>query len=283
MSLEAAYVAAAAAKAWDADLGEGENEGADGFAVGSAPLVMVQCRGRVFTVNCFDRPYVDDPRQAAERISDLRLRTLFVRHTAWISCDAFAVDESSEEDVRDAYRSCGRLLARLMPENALAVFVPDTNALYPNDGEIDSLLSAEDPFAAIHGKPHFPVIEVSANDPRMQAAVAEARLGWPNFVAAFESKSGDMFAVKSPITRGDNTEFIWIDVTAIENDVVYGTLGNDPVDLPGLRSGSRLRVEASGIEDWCFLKPGGEMVGGFSVKVLKDIAREQARRDDQGA
>src|SRR5262245_61816573 len=115
-------VATAAAKAWSADLGRGEGEGPDGFVVGTAPLIMVRFRERMFMINCFDRPYVDDPQARAEQLADLRLRGLFARHAAWVSCDALSVDATwSDEEVRACYRLCGRLIARLVDDNTLAI------------------------------------------------------------------------------------------------------------------------------------------------------------------
>ena len=55
----------------------------------------------------------------------------------------------------------------------------------------------------------------------MVAAVAECRRRWPEFVAAFEARSGENFLVKAPVAHGDNTEFIWLSVTALENDADF--------------------------------------------------------------
>ena len=77
-SLEPIYIATAANKAWDADLGDGTTEGDDGFVVGGAEITsMVKFRERMLIVNNFPSPYVDDPEVAARSIIDLRLRRLF--------------------------------------------------------------------------------------------------------------------------------------------------------------------------------------------------------------
>mgnify|MGYP003329175806 CR=1 FL=1 len=52
------------------------------------------------------------------------------------------------------------------------------------------------------------------------AAVAEATRRWPEFVAAFSARDGEGHSVKAPITRGERTEFIWIEVDRIEPDRV---------------------------------------------------------------
>jgi uncharacterized protein YegJ (DUF2314 family) len=282
--LDARIVATAASKAWDADLSGGEDEepSEDGFVVGVDITMMVQFRDRMLIVNSFPKPYTEDPEQHAEHIGDLRLRALFAQHTAWMSCDALGVDATTpDEDIREFYRLCGRLMARLVDDNTLAVVIPEGEhniRMYPNSEELEDLLNSADPYAAVTGQAYVPVVPVSGDDPRMLKAVAEAKSRWPEFVAAFESKKGHNFAVKNPVTRGENTEFIWIEVTAIENDVIYGKLANDPVDLGDLKCGSRVKVAASELNDWGYMDDGDNFVGGFTVKVIQQVAEEHAKQ-----
>ena len=70
---------------------------------------------------------------------------------------------------------------------------------------------------------------------------------------------------------------MWVEVTGMEQGIIYGKLGNDPVDLKKVRLGSRVRVKAGEIADWVFTH-GNEMVGGFSVALLID--QQQDRRDE---
>lgn len=282
--LDSRIVATAASKAWDADLSGGEDEGPgeDGFVVGVDITMMVQFRGRMLIVNSFPKPYTDDPEQHADHIGDLRLRALFAQHTAWMSCDALGVDATTpEEEIREFYRLCGRLMARLIDDNTLVVVIPEGEhqiRMYPNSEELENLLTSDDPYAAVTGQAYVPVVPVSGDDPRMIKAVAEARSRWPEFVAAFESKSGQNFAVKSPVTRGENTEFIWIEVTAIENDVIYGKLANDPVDLGDLKCGSRVKVASSELNDWGYMDEKDKFIGGFTIKVIQQVAEENAKQ-----
>ncbi|MCH7861730.1 MAG: DUF2314 domain-containing protein, partial [Proteobacteria bacterium] len=66
---------------------------------------------------------------------------------------------------------------------------------------------------------------------------------------------------------GDMTEFIWVNVTAIEGDEIHGELGNNPVDLENLKIGDSLRVKLTDLNDWLYTD-GDELVGGFTTKVL---------------
>jgi uncharacterized protein YegJ (DUF2314 family) len=280
--VEPIMIATAARKAWGADLSsgdEGEEEGSDGFVVGTPISSVIKFRERMILVNYFPTPYMKDPQAAANSIPDLRLRGLVGEHTAWLSCDALG--EENHEDptvIRDWYRVLGPLLAELVDDNCLAIFLPLTDHLFPNMPETLETLRAPDPLAALQEETPVPVLQISGDDPRMVAAVEECRRRWPEFVAAFEARSGENFLVKAPFTHGENTEFIWLSVTALENDVIYGTLANEPVRLGPLKLGSRVRTTVADLNDWAYIDPAGEPHGMFTVKVIAEAQRESGNQ-----
>ncbi len=277
--LEPIYVATAARKAWNADLGDGTNEGEDGFVAGASITTAIRFRDRMFLVNCFPSPYVEDPEAVANDMADIRLRTLFAQHTAWISCDAMGLEpDEPEESVREWYRLLGPLLAELIDDNCLAIFLPDSNLLYAYSNEALDRLRSDDPFAALYQEAEVPVIEVAPDLKVMERAEAEARQRWPQFVEVFEQQAGSNFAVKAPITRGGNTEFIWLTVTALENDVIYGELANEPVNLPGLKLGSTVKAPVGDLNDWGYLGRAGEFVGGFTIKAVEQAVKKGRRK-----
>lgn len=278
-TLEPIYVATAARKAWNADLGDGTSEGEDGFVAGASITTAIRFRDRMFLVNCFPSPYVEDPEAVANDMTDVRLRTLFAQHTAWISCDAMGLEpDESEESVREWYRLLGSLLAELIDNNCLAIFLPDSDLLYAYSDEALERLRSDNPFAALYQEAEVPVIEVAPDSKAMEQAEAEARQRWPEFVEVFEQRAGENFAVKAPITRGGNTEFIWLTVTALENDVIYGELANEPVDLPGLKLGSTVKAPVGDLNDWGYLDRAGEFVGGFTIKAVEHAAKKGRRK-----
>ena len=275
--LEPIYIATAAKKAWNANLSYGENddEGPDGFVVGddSMPTLIVKFRERMLIVNNFPQPYSDNLQEDSQSIPDLRLRKLFADHTAWLSCDAMGVESFNDVDeAREWYKVLGRLLAELVDDNCLAIFIPQTEQLFPNMAETLDLLKADDPLEALGFEAPVPVLQIGGDDPRMIAAVAKARKTWPDFVSAFEKGAGKSFSVKAPITVGGNTEYIWLSVTAIENDVIYGKLDNDPVSLGNLRLGSKTKVSVAELNDWAYVGDKGP-VGLFTTKVITQANR----------
>jgi uncharacterized protein YegJ (DUF2314 family) len=275
--LDPAVLARVAGRAWGADLGDGSAEGPDGFVVGMDIHATIMHDGRMFLINSFPRPYTDDVDKVADGITDLRIRSLFLEHKAWFSCDALGVDGSTTDDeVREWFRRLGKLFVELLDDNCLLIYVPDTQRSYPINEDTEAALRSDDPLTALQETLSLPVIEVSGDDPRMQAAVARAREGWAVFVAAYEQRAGESFNVKAPVTHGDNTEFIWIEVTSIEGDRVYGTLGNDPASLGPLKLGSKVSVLVEDLNDWLYIDRQGKMAGGFTIEVVTQAARRKS-------
>ena len=280
--VEGVILATAARKAWDADLGDGSEDGAegeDGFAVGQSPSCVIRYRQRMLLINSFPTPYVDNPEAEAEIIADLRLRELFASHQAWLSCDAMGVESFDDlEEVREWYRLLGRLLSELVDENCLAIYLPQTQQIFANMEETLEMLKSDDPLAALQEDAPVPVMQISENDPRMQAAVAEARERWPEFEAAFRKHLGDNFGVKAPITVDGNTEFIWLEVSGVEDGIIYGQLANEPINLGSLKLGSRVQTRIDDLNDWAYTDPNQESHGLFTVRVLAE-AEQQRQRD----
>jgi uncharacterized protein YegJ (DUF2314 family) len=278
VNFDPAVLAKVAGKAWNADLGDGENEGADGFVACADIVNTIVHDGRMYLINSFSRPYVDDPESAAEGITDLRIRSLFSQHQAWFSCDALGVDRStSEEEVQDWYRRLGRLFAEMLDDNCLLVYMPDTQLAYPMNEDTEAALRSRNPIEALNDTLTAPIVEISGDDPLMIKAVETAKQRWPEFVSAFEAQAGENFSVKAPITRSGNTEFIWVTVTAIEGDTIYGELANDPGDLGPLKLGSKVTVPLAELNDWCYVDSEGNLTGGFTIEALQKASRRRKR------
>ncbi|NOX53782.1 MAG: DUF2314 domain-containing protein [Planctomycetes bacterium] len=280
--LDLVLLAAAARRAWGADLGDGSSEGEDGFVAGTPLNALLRWSDRMILVHSIPKPYVNDPAEVARKLRDIRLRNVMIHHEAWLSCDAMLTNEvPSDTELQRWYRVLGRLLAQLIDEeNCLGIFVLDENRLYAFNRETVKALQSDDPRRSLEQSAEVLVVAVRDDDPRMQAAVEEARRRWPEFERAFRSGAGELFGVKAPIRRNEETEFIWIEVTAIEGGIIYGKLANEPVNLTGLRLGSRVQVPVRRVNDWSYLC-NDELVGAFTVKVLREASREENNFDSE--
>ncbi|MBN8247165.1 MAG: DUF2314 domain-containing protein [Verrucomicrobia bacterium] len=249
-----------------------EPDAEPGWVTGRAPLLLVGSPDGLFVVHNHDRPYFDPGNDPTSGTVDLRLRQVLQENRAWIAVDLMTpTDESATRE--SLYLPVSRLIAELAGPDCQAIFRPETEQFNYWDDTLEERLRGPDALALFADPTKLPVIEVDDDDPRMLAAVTEARTRWPEFVEAFGAKAGEHFSVKAPVEGGGNTEFIWIAVEALEDERVSGHLGNDPVDLGDLKEGSPVSVPVAEINDWVFLRDG-QPHGLFTPKVLEAIHSE---------
>lgn len=242
------------------------------MVTGKTPHFMARIGDTTYVIHSLAHPYMDNSVDASEAFPELRLRKAIRDHQAWLSMDVIPPEAASPE----AYRIAARVLAKLADEACLALFHPPLNRFVPFSlDETPDLLSADDPIQAVFGGTSLvPVVPID-DDPRLKAAEAEARRRFPEFVQAFERGDGVDFSVKAWIHAPNNSEHIWVSVDRIVGGTVYGRLGNEPVDLDGLRLGSRVEVNFEQLEDWVYLGSDGPK-GMLTVPVLQQILSEQA-------
>ncbi len=124
------------------------------------------------------------------------------------------------------------------------------------------------------------VVYYEASDAAMNAAIAEAQRWTPAFLADFRQtpaydRASYSLKVGLPTPFG-GFEHIWVDQLRYENDQLVGALANQPVELPGLRLGSRVVIDEAQISDWMIVR--GELAyGAYTMRVmLDDLPREDA-------
>lgn len=274
--LDAAIVSRLAAEAWGVDVSVDDDD--ELFAVtGESPHFLIRAEDRLFVVHNVDQPYFEDPEDFASRVLESRICRAVVEHEAWISVDVLDVEGTCENDP-ECYRMIAKLLAELIDDSCLAICCPEAGTIHPYQSNFADKLRSEDPLAALRDDVLPPVIHVDEDDPRMLAAVEAARRTWPDFVGAFENRTPDQtFSVKAPLRDSTGCEQIWLTVTALENDIIYGIVGNEPVRLKRYKLDDRARVPLSELSDWMYFDDG-ELRGGYTIEVLSRVAAERARR-----
>jgi uncharacterized protein YegJ (DUF2314 family) len=235
---------------------------------------MVSAKGRMFLVNSFGMPYVENPVRFARKIHDLRLRRAVAEHRAWLSVDLFG-EVPNERDKPEIYARLGKILAEFAGPDCLAIYCPELGRCNEFAPSIVAALESGRPLAIFEQPTHAPVVEVSSDDPRMLAAVAEARRRWPEFVAAFQkcADPAKPFVIKARFTDGAHTEFMWVSVRKIEPDRIYGRLENAPAELRNVREGDEVVVPLSDLNDW-LCEVDGKATGGFTMKAITEITRQ---------
>lgn len=289
--LEPTILGEMASRAWDADIEIGmeddhEEEGDEGdseaemgsFLVGESPHFFCSHWPGFFAIHNFDEPYFDEAEEIVQSVGEMRVRQAIEQHRAWVSVDLlhwFAEEEGNEEQ---AYRMIARLLAELADDNCLAVIDPAEGRVFVYDPETEAKLRSDNPLEGLRDWYYAPILTIAGDDPEMEAAVEEARRRWPEFVAAFEQRSGDddePYLIKAPFTDGDDTEFMWVSVTGIENDIIYGELGNSPASIKTVDEGDNVRVKLEDLNDWmCIIDD--MPTGAFTLKVLSERNKDES-------
>jgi uncharacterized protein YegJ (DUF2314 family) len=241
---------------------------------GRSPFLFVWSPSGLFVVHNHTEPYFDDSSKHATETRDLRLRQMFEENRAWMAVDLM-VPKPPDAPRESLYPPIARLIAELAGPDCQAIYRPETQQFNHWDESLEEKLRGPNALELFAEPTQIPVIEVAEDDPRMQAAAAEARQRWPEFVEAFREGSGELFSIKAPVRGGGKTEFIWVHVNEIDDLHARGKLGNAPVDLGGLREGDSVTVPVVEINDWAFMREG-QPHGMFTLQVLQTLQRENS-------
>lgn len=251
-------------RAWGVEL----NEESGSFLVGESPMYVLKTPERMFLIHNHETPYFNDTEEVSKEIGELRLRKAVQEHRAWASVDLLAPDDRpSQAELDVAYRLICKLIAALADGQCGALLIPQYGKAFVYDEEMDAKLRSETPLEGLNV--FAPVVEIADDDPEMLAAVDEALRRWPEFVEAFRRRRDltETFSVKAPISDGLHTEFMWLTVTEISDAFVIGKLGNEPVNVTGVKLDDDVRVPCGEVRDWLYFREE-EPIGGFSIRIL---------------
>jgi uncharacterized protein YegJ (DUF2314 family) len=256
--------------AWDEHRKLGEDEI---FVASQGFINIVRSPQAMWMVHNHPRSYFDG--NPVPQVPDLRLRKALEEHTAWLSVDlmqGFLGDLPTDV----YYPYIFRLIRELADDDTLAILRPETGQINLWNEEVARSLGSMDPLEDFATPTQAPVISVSDEDPRMKAAIDEARRTFDTFREHWATRGPqDAYLVKAPIRDGKNSEIIWIEVTGLEPDYVHGTLANAPVNVEGHRLGDLIEVPIADLYDWGIAKQGADApLGLFTEKVVREVQQE---------
>jgi uncharacterized protein YegJ (DUF2314 family) len=268
--------------AWKVDLSQKDGEDNDeGFVVKGGPGFIIKTKDSQYMMIMAEDPYLK--KEVIDEVEELRLKTMLKEHEAWVSVDLLSGDdELSPAAKAREWKRVASLAAELLNDKTIGVILPEPNVIAVKNETTADHLRQKDPVTALKDSLEVAVVGADSDDPEMEKAVEDARKSWSDFVKAFEAKAEgtDNFGVKFPFDAPENKEFMWVEVTSIDEEFVTGKLANDPVWVKDLQLGSRVKRKVSEIADWMYIKDG-DIVGGYSVKVLlKRQAEEQAKESE---
>jgi uncharacterized protein YegJ (DUF2314 family) len=274
VKLNSSLLTKVVSKAWKLELSD-DNKDATEFVVGEDPMYITQTRHGIFSINNFGRRYFDG--EPTAEISDLRLRRAVDQHVAWMSVDRMG-DEPTEDE---AYPLIGKLITALgrSVKTPPLVYWPDGQMGLTFNDEVATALCSDDPRQAfIQAVGPVPVMGADGDDPRMKKAIAEAKRRWPEFIQRFENRqASEKFAVKTGFGKKSAKEYMWVEVTGIENGMIFGKLSNEPMGKYGIKFGDLVRKPETAVIDW-LISDDTEMIGAFTNKAIEAMQQSQPKK-----
>jgi uncharacterized protein YegJ (DUF2314 family) len=243
---------------------------------GAGMTYFINTGTRHYLVNSFNQPYMDEPEKFAESIPDVRLRTAVAGHRAWISVDLFGESPNAWER-NDIYAAIGRILAPFADDDCLAIYCPELQRCNEFGRAVIEALNSGKPLELFDSPTYAPIVNVPSDDPRMVAAVEEARRRWPEFVSAFEDRKNleRPFLVKARFSDGENEEFMWVSVQKL-GEKITGRLENSPAALTNVNEGETVSVSLTDLNDWV-CEIDGQAAGGFTMKLMSEALKSEAK------
>jgi len=235
--------------------------------VSKPPFCFVKFEGMLLMLSNARKPYCSPEmlERALAEFSEMRQREVVREHRGFLAIDLRSPKDPGKTEKPECYRRMCRLAAEFVDYNCMGVYLPEIGHMRPYDVDIISALRSEQPLEEIQEWGQPPVMLIEDDDPRLKAAVAEARERWPEFVQAFEKRQpSQTFAVKALFTDGEQGEWMWIDISSIKDGTIEGRVENKPASVHNVREGDRVSVKASEIGDWAY-QAGEKLVGGFSL------------------
>jgi uncharacterized protein YegJ (DUF2314 family) len=126
-------------------------------------------------------------------------------------------------------------------------------------------------------------INVSADDPEMNAAIEKARSSLPGFWQIYDTRpNGESdFCLKVKITDKDQVEHFWVINIERKDGKIFGTINNDPDIVKNVKLGDRITVNEADISDWLYIR-NEKMVGNYTLRVLlKTMPKDEVEQYKQ--
>ena len=119
-----------------------------------------------------------------------------------------------------------------------------------------------------------PQIEsVETGDQAMEEAHEAAVTELPRVRARFQAgfRSGEVLHVKHGFpTDDEGHEYMWIAVTAWDDEEIRGVIANDPQFRRDLRAGQTIEIPADSVYDWMIAHTDGRVEGAYTNKALQE-------------
>lgn len=119
---------------------------------------------------------------------------------------------------------------------------------------------------------------------RMNWAIEKAHLTFHYFQDCLNNpkENQQYFSVKARIEDENGVEHIWLNDPGIdEKGVIYGTVGNEPIDVKTVQIGDKIKITSKFLSDWMIIE-NGRLIGGYTIRAIRNgIKSENLAEFDQ--
>jgi len=122
--------------------------------------------------------------------------------------------------------------------------------------------------------------QVQTSDPAYQQTIQDAHDSIERFRAMLpvDGSSRSDALIKTRLVDGDNSAFMWLNNTAIDDDNFIAELFEVPDMLPSYSVGDRQTVALADLMDW-MVNDNGRLTGGFSLRYHRAGLSEAEKAD----
>jgi len=123
----------------------------------------------------------------------------------------------------------------------------------------------------IQNDTEYKSVKLKKYDPGFLALKDTAQKYIARFITSLNKNTpGYRFLVKSDFVENGTHEHMWSQVTVYNNGVFKGIFIDSPFELHNIKTGEKVTIKKTGIEDWAiFDRKGMHVDGDFSDKYLK--------------
>ena len=114
----------------------------------------------------------------------------------------------------------------------------------------------------------IPTPTISATDPELDAAIAQARGSLTTFIETIATPHVDRTYVAVKVHFSPREEFpldIWVDDVTYSDGIFRGNIGDDIPSMK-LEVGERITVDEKDILDWMIVQDG-KLIGGYTIRL----------------
>jgi len=129
-----------------------------------------------------------------------------------------------------------------------------------------------------NGEPN--IYRTADSDQKMNDAIKTAQSTLDQFDKALWNKDYDSGTVALKIKFPTKTGFehIWATEIILDSDNYYGVIDNLPDNAKDIKLGEKIKIHNEDISDWMFGR-NGKLVGGFTIRVIRDRLTGQEKKD----